>query len=359
MAQSNFDLSIWQEILPDFDVIDKFLKELLPKGKAINSLDWIEDMLKGNWVLEPMFLWEYVSEVVVGFLDNWKNLFTSIIVIFILSAVVTGFMSAFKNEGAAKAARMFFILCQMVVLINVFKEVSIIVEDTMLKMLEFLKIMLPAYMICVAATGSGLTAMIFYKLLLGFLCLIEGLVIASLTPVIEGYVILGVVEGVWGEDRFTAVLSIIKKGIKWILKTMIVILSGSGILQLIITPVIDKANISLLQKTAGAIPGIGDIAESVSTVTLASAMAVKNSMGVLILVILLLIIAAPVIRIFVILGTVKIACALGGICGEKQIINSVDHISEAGFLMLRMLITVTTLFFITIAAITNSTGGGI
>ena len=37
----------------------------------------------------------------------------------------------------------------------------------------------------------------------------------------------------------------------------------------------------------------------------------------------------------------------------------VPDISEAGFLMLRMLITVTTLFFITIAAITNSTGGGI
>lgn len=356
MAQNNFDLSIWRDILPDFEVIDKFLNELLPKKYTVKSLDWIEDILKGNWVLEPQVLLEYISEVVYGSLDNWKNLFVSILIIFVLSAVVTGFMTAFKYDGAAKAARMFFILCEMVILINVFKEVSGIVEEAMSKMLEFLKMILPAYMICVASTGSGLTAMIFYKLLLGFLCLIEGIVISSLTPVIEGYVILGVVEGIWGEERFADILRTVKNAIKWILKTMVIVLSGSGILQLIITPVIDKANMSLIQKTAGAIPGIGDIAESVSTVTLASAMAVKNSMGVIILAILLLIVMVPVLKIFIVLGTVKVSCAIGGICGEKQIIRSVEHILEAGFLMLRMLVTVTALFFITIAAITNSTG---
>ena len=359
MAQNNFDLSIWQDILPDFDVIDKFLNEIMPKEQTIKSLDWIEDILKGNWVLEPGFLLEYIGGVVSGVLDNWRSLFVSILMVFVLSAVVTNFITAFKYDGAAKAARMFFVFCQMLILINVFKEVSVIVEEGISKMLEFIKIILPAYMICVAATGSGLTAMIFYKLLLGFLCLIEGLVISSLTPVIEGYMILGVVEGIWGEDRFTEILNTTKSAIKWVLKTMIVVLTGSGILQLIITPVIDKANISFVQKTAGAIPGIGDIAESVSTVTLASAMAVKNSMGVIILMILLFIIITPALKVFIIMGTVKLSCAIGGICGEKQMIKSVEHISEAGFLMLRMLITVTALFFITIAAITNSTGNGI
>ena len=194
MAQNNFDLSIWQDILPDFDVIDKFLNEIMPKEQTIKSLDWIEDILKGNWVLEPGFLLEYIGGVVSGVLDNWRSLFVSILMVFVLSAVVTNFITAFKYDGAAKAARMFFVFCQMLILINVFKEVSVIVEEGISKMLEFIKIILPAYMICVAATGSGLTAMIFYKLLLGFLCLIEGLVISSLTPVIEGYMILSLME---------------------------------------------------------------------------------------------------------------------------------------------------------------------
>ena len=256
---------------------------------------------------------------------------------------------------AAKAAKTFFIVCQLVVLINAFHEVLGIVEEAMTQMLEFLKLMIPAYMICIAAAGSGLTALIFYKLLLGFLCLIEGIVAASLTTVVEGYVMLGVVESVWGEERFKGLMDLIKKGLQWVLKMMIVVMSGSSILQVIITPVVDKTNNAVIQKTAGAIPGIGDVIESVSSVTLASAIAVKNSLGVLILVALILLIAAPVIKSFMILLIIRVSGALGSICGEKQMMKCVEYISEAGFMLLRILITVTTLFFVTIAAVTNAT----
>lgn len=214
----------------------------------------------------------------------------------------------------------------------------------MTRMIEFLKLMIPAYMICIAAAGSGLTALIFYKLLLGFLCLIEGIVAASLTTVVEGYVMLGVVESVWGEERFKGLMDLIKKGLQWVLKMMIVVMSGSSILQVIITPVVDKTNNAVIQKTAGAIPGIGDVIESVSSVTLASAIAVKNSLGVLILVALILLIAAPVIKSFMILLIIRVSGALGSICGEKQMMKCVEYISEAGFMLLRILITVTTYF---------------
>ena len=274
----NEELSLWQDILPDLDMVDHLLQELLPQ-KNVSSMSFIEDVLKGNWVLEPDLFWQYLREAALGVVADWKSLFVSVLVLFIAAAVINGFLQAFHNDGAAHAARTFFVLCELLVLVDAFRDVLAIVNAAMEQMLEFLKIMLPAYMICIAAAGSGLTALIFYKLLLGFLCLIEGIVAASLVPIVEGYVMLGVVEGIWGEGRFQAIMEIIKKGVQWVLKGMIVLLSGSSILQIIITPVMDKANTAVLHKTAGAIPGIGDLVESVSSVTLASAIAVKNSLG--------------------------------------------------------------------------------
>lgn len=350
------ETSLWAEldILPDLSVLDNLLRDLLP-GRSTDSMDFIEDVLKGNWALDPALFWRYIAGTITGVFDDWRRLFISVLVLFILVALVSNLMSALKNEGAAKAAKTFFIVCQLVVLINAFHEVLGIVEEAMTQMLEFLKLMIPAYMICIAAAGSGLTALIFYKLLLGFLCLIEGIVAASLTTVVEGYVMLGVVESVWGEERFKGLMDLIKKGLQWVLKMMIVVMSGSSILQVIITPVVDKTNNAVIQKTAGAIPGIGDVIESVSSVTLASAIAVKNSLGVLILVALILLIAAPVIKSFMILLIIRVSGALGSICGEKQMMKCVEYISEAGFMLLRILITVTTLFFVTIAAVTNAT----
>ena len=352
------ELNLWQDILPDLGMVDRLLRELLPQ-KNMSSMDFMEDVLKGNWVLEPDLFWQYLKEAVLGVMADWKSLFVSVLVLFIAAAVVNGFMQAFKNDGAAHAARTFFILCELIVLVNAFRDVLAIVSEAMERMLEFLKIMLPAYMICIAAAGSGLTALIFYKLLLGFLCLIEGIIAASLVPIVEGYVMLGVVESIWGEGRFQAIMDIMKKVVQWVMKGMIVLLSGSSILQIIITPVMDKANAAVIQKTAGAIPGIGDLVESVSSVTLASAIAVKNSLGVLILVVLILLIAAPVIQAFMIIAVIKVSGALGSICGEKLMVKSVSYISEAGMLLLRLLITVATLFFVTIAAVTNATSAAL
>lgn len=343
-----------EEMLPDISFIDEFLQDILPQ-ENVHALDLIEDVLKGDWVLNPKLFLEYLLGNISSYFVQMKTIFISILVLFILSAVITSFLEALKNESTARMAKLFFILCQLILLIYTFREVLSIVKNTMQAITEFLKLMLPAFMMCIAAAGNGLSAVIFYKLLLGFLCLIEGLLVAALIPVAEGYAMLGILESLFGEKRFQGMMKLMKDGILWILKGLIMLVTGSGILQLIITPVIDKTYVAILQKTAGAIPGIGDIAESVSGITLASATAVKNSFGVLVLLILVLLMIAPAIHIFILLGTVKLASAIGGLCGEQQMVECTDYIMDAGFLLLRMLVTVTALFFLTIAAMTNVT----
>ncbi len=344
----------FEDMLPNLDITDELLADLLPT-RRVQTFDFLEDVLKGDWVLEPTLLLEYLTETVQAYLGEVKTIFISILVLFILSAVVTSFLSALKNESTAKVAKLFFVLCQLILLIYTFRDVLELVETTMNKMTEFLKIMLPGYMMCVAAAGSGLSAAIFYKLLLGFLCLVEGILVAALIPLAEGYVMLGILESLFGEKRFQGLMKLIRDGTIWVLKGLVMLVSGSGVLQLIITPVIDKANISIMQKAAGALPGIGDIAQSISGITLASATVVKNSFGVVVLVILLLIMLAPALHIIMLLGTVKLASAIGGISGEKHMTECADYITDAGFLLLRMLITVTALFFLTLAAMTNVT----
>ena len=301
--------------------------------------------------------WKYIHTYILGYTTEWKKLFISILVLFILCSVITSFLGAFQNTGAAQTAEFLFLLCQLVVLITALQETKSIVTQTMEHMLEFLKLAIPSYMICIAAAGSGLSASVFYKLLLGFICLIEGIVVAGCVPAVEAYMLIGVAESLMGEDRFRGIMEMIKKGILWVLKGLIVLVSGSGILQAIITPVIDKTNLTFMQKSAGALPGIGDIAESITSVTIMSANAVKSSFGVTILLILILIIIIPILKVFMILGTIRLATALGSIAGGQRMLKCTQYLTDAGFLLLRMLVTLSALFFVSIAAITKATSG--
>ena len=344
------------EICPDTRGMEEYLEKILPDF-GMTSMDFYEDVLKGNWVLEPTLLWDYIKETLFGDMIELKTMLISILLLFILSSVMTSVMEAFRSDGAAKVVRFFFLLSLMGVLLSAFQRVMTISIETMSNMLEFMKIALPVYMVTVATAGAGLTAVLFYKLLLGVLCLLEGTVVYNLIPIIEAYMMLGILEAIEGEDRFRSLKCLIKKGILGFMKLMILVVNGSGLIQLIITPVIDKANLAVAQKTAGAIPGIGDIAQAASGIAVTSAVVIKNSLGVFIMVIMIVILVIPVLQMFAILATMKIGCALGDMCGEKRLVSCTESIEDAGFMLMRLLITVTTLFFITIAMLTHMAGG--
>lgn len=340
-----------ESIAEEFGIIDSFLYELIPENH-VSSTKLIEDFILGKWVIEPGIVIGYLKEILLGSIGEIKQLFVTMIIVFALSAIITAVMQAFSGTGLEKATKMFFVLCELVVLIGALNNVIVIYSGAMYKILDFIKLTIPAYMICIATAGAGLTAAIFYKLLLGFVCMIEGIIISAITPLIEGYIIFGIIESLFGEERFKQIMSDIKRLVIYILRGLIMIISTSGVMQIIVTPAIDKANISVAQKAASAIPIIGDIAESISGVTIISALTLKNSVGALILVVLCLCLLAPVVKIACILGALRLATAIGGISGEMCMINCADYMTDAGFLFLRVLITIGALFFVTIAALT-------
>ena len=84
---------------------------------------------------------------------------------------------------------------------------------------------------------------------------------------------------------------------------------------------------------------------------LGAAVLIKNSMGVLLLVLLLGICLAPVIQILIVTMTMKLGAAITGIVSDKRISGCVDRVGEGCFLLLRCVLTAVALFLIVIAVV--------
>lgn len=345
-----------EEMIPGLDKIDRYIACFLPDEKK-DTKEWISYILTGETILNPAEFVKKIGELLTSYGQEWKKLFFSILLLFLVSAMLSSFMEAFKSAGSAKAAKLLFLLCELVIVIRVWKSIEEIAQSSMTQMLEFMKIAVPGFMSCLAVTGSITTAMIFQKLILGTIAVIEAMVVSSVFPLLKVYIAFATVETVTGEGRFLGMMELIKKSVHYITNGCIVLLSASQTLQLLITPIIDKTNVNLVRKTAAAIPGIGDLTESVSSITLASMIAIKNSFGVVILLVLVIMVIAPIIKIFGLLWTLKLSSAVGMIGGDKDMSHCISYITEAGFLTLRMIIMMTALFLMTIALLTNATGG--
>jgi stage III sporulation protein AE len=168
-------------------------------------------------------------------------------------------------------------------------------------------------------------------------------------PLIYCYAILALINGVWTEDRLDLLLDLMKKTIAMILKVSLGIVAGISFLQSIITPAIDNIQATAFKRILTVIPGIGNLAEGVTEMVVGSAILVKNSLGILFLLILILVCITPLVKILAIAGIMKLSAALTAIISEKRIVRCTDRIGDAGFLLFKVAFTAVALFFILIA----------
>ena len=178
-------------------------------------------------------------------------------------------------------------------------------------------------------------------------------------PFIYSYVLLAVVNGIWIEEKLSLLMELLEKGIKAALKAIIGVVTGISVFQSVITPVIDTVKTSTLQKIVSAIPGIGGAADSLASVVIGSAVVIKNSIGVVLLILLVSMCLAPLLQILLTACCLKLAAAVMGIISDKRITACTNKVGEGSMLLLKITGTALLLFLISISMVAVSTNHGL
>ena len=181
--------------------------------------------------------------------------------------------------------------------------------------------------------------------------LVESFLSGVLLPFVYSYVLLAILNGIWAEEKLSLLLDFLKKVIGAALKISMGAVTGFSLVQSVVVPVADRLKISVLRKAAASIPGIGGVAEGVTELVLGSAVLIKNSMGVLFLLLLAVSALIPLIKLLLIAGTVKLGAAIAGIVSDKRISGCTDRVGEGCFLLFRCVSTALLLFMIVIAVV--------
>ena len=183
---------------------------------------------------------------------------------------------------------------------------------------------------------------------------VEHILLSALLPLIYSFVMLSMINGIWAEEKLTLLIELLEKAVGWILKAAIGVVTGISLFQALITPLVDSAKSSALQKVLASLPGVGNLADGVVELVLGSAMVLKNSIGVILLLLLLALCAAPLIKIAIIAFILKCAAAFMEIVSDKRITACANRTGDGGLLLLRTAGTAMLLFLIAISACTAS-----
>ena len=149
---------------------------------------------------------------------------------------------------------------------------------------------------------------------------------------------------------------LLETAINWGLKTLIGFALGLQVVRNLIAPVMDTLKRSALGKTAGAIPGIGNAVNTVTELILTSAVLVRNSFGVAVLIVLILIGVHPLVHLGMLSLSYRFLAALAQPVSDKRIVGALSTFGEGCAILLRILITAEALCMLTFLVLMAGTG---
>lgn len=344
---------VWEQM--NMDAVAGDFERLFPSF-SFDAEAVLADIMSGQLSEALKKLAGGLSGAVLFQREEFRTLFFTVLILGVAAALFSNFADLFKDHQVSDLAFYFIYLLLIAVLLKYFSGTADTVREMLNGVSTFMKLYIPTYMVAVGSASGAVSASAYYQLLLAAVYLIEWGYLTILLPFVYVYVLLVVINGIWMEEKLTLLLELLEKVIKGSVKASVWLITGFSLLQSMISPVIDSLEFSAVKKALSSMPGVGGLTEGMFEMVIGSAVLVKNSIGLYMTLILVVLCAAPVIKIALIACVIKLSAALVGIVSDKRLTNCVSRVGEGNMMLLRIALTSVGMFMIQVAIISYSTG---
>lgn len=330
------------------DQLEEGIARLFPERK-LDLEQLLATVMEGDIIGAAKALFQGGIADIEGQIASMRNVFVWLLILGIVSTLMTHFTEIFDGQQVADMGFYFMYLLVTTVLLKCFAQAADIARSIMENTVLFARLLIPAYLLSIGVSSGAMTAGVSRQLMLLAVYAVEYILTAVLLPLVYSFCMLSVINGVWIEEKLDFLIDLVGRVIGWVLKGALGIVTGLGVFQRLITPVVDSARNSALQKLISAIPGVGDAVGGVTELVLGSAMVIRNSIGVVLLLLLLLLCVLPLLKIAVMAFLLKAAAAFMGIVSDHRLTACADRAGNACMLLFRAAGTAMLLFLIAIA----------
>ena len=296
-----------------------------------------------------------MKEVFLNRMLIQKDLIREILLIAFTAAIFKNLSDSFFQQSTANSAFYitYVILCG--VMVHSFFYLNKTVTQLVTLMADYMKGMIMAYSLAVVSTSGITTSTTVYEFYLLLIYAMTTLTNVVLLPMIKILFVLKIINHISKEEHFSRLCKTLEGVIKFLLKGFLSVLLGVQLIQSMILPAVDSMKNTVLQKGMSAIPGIGSGLNSAMTMVIGSAVVIKNSIGAVGILVLIVIIVPPVIEITAVVLTYLLAGIMIQPISDKRITGAMDAVIQSGKLMLSMIFTMALLFILSVALIAFST----
>ncbi len=353
-AEEAGDLDEILDLQKEYDSIQKVV-DSISESSTFEFHSWVSELASGSArfsfkTIGEQFISGFRSEVEKG-----KRNLAFILATGIAGGMLGALSQLFSGRQARDAGFYLLYLLLFSVLSVTFLDLAALAERVFSILLQFMKVLLPAYFLAIAFCSGARTSYVFYETMLLIITVIEIFILNFILPAVRIYFVLGMVHHISEKPYLTKLLELMEKVVKGGVKLVFfLVLSVQGI-EALLAPFADAAAKSAVLKAVGAIPGIGSGVMGVAEAILKSGMLLKNAIGLAGVLGIVFLCAFPIGKMVFYTLLYYISGAAVEPVAEPRILSCITCSAHAAGLLLYTACTGILLFLLTIGITLAST----
>ncbi len=278
-----------------------------------------------------------------------------LVALLVLTSYLVGLKEGFGAEGVGMAA---FYVCYIVIAgiaSAAFFQASTCVGQTVEQISIFMKMIVPVVMTALVTCGAIVSAAVFEPVLVTTVEIAVSLIQNIMIPQVLIAAGMSIVSHLSDRFKTQKLTKFISQSIKWGLGIMLTVFVSISGLQSIAASGADALTVRLSKfATANLIPVVGGIlSESVETVMNCSVL-IKNSVGILGIICLIVLTVFPLLKIGAILILFRLTAAVCEPISEPKVIQCLSELANSISVLFSMLATVTVMFIMVLTVVMNA-----
>ncbi len=328
-----------ENIFPDLNIMELFSNSITGNIGNVFDLNRIGNL--------------FLSEIFIAI-----QLMASVIIIVIIHSIFKNIIENLANSTASQIVYFIQYLIIVTVVVNTFVSMLDIIRESISNVVSFMNLLVPLLITLMLSTGVLVTTSVVQPILIFMINFIGIFINDFLVPLLLISISISIVSNISDKIQIDRLSKMFKSSIVWILGIILTIF----VCTLSIEGTLSSSVDGLTAKTAKAavanfIPVVGKIMGDTVDTVIGCGNILKNSVGIIGVIIILGIVLLPIIKITILWISFKMTSAVCELVADQKIVKLIENIADGYKILLGILLSVSVMFIIGITIvikITNS-----
>lgn len=328
-----------KNVFPDIDI-----NELLAKS------------IKGE--VEKDYLFSFAKKILGDEIKIAISLMVSVLIVIVIHSIFKAITENLGNSSSSKVVYFVGYLVIVTLIIDSFLNILDLSKNAVKNMTDFMNLLIPLLTTLMLTTGCITTSSVIQPGLIFLVSFIGNFINNFLIPILLVSISLGIISNISDKVQIEKISKFLKSSVVWILGIILTLFTCMLSLEGTLSSSVD----GLTSKTAKVavsnfIPVVGKImGDSVETV-IGCGNVLKNSVGIIGVIIIISIVIKPIIKILVLWISYLLTSAISETVADGKIVKVISNIADSYKILLAILLSVSIMFIVGISLvlkITNS-----